>query len=83
MLDTDFLTFGELSILSYHAADGLRTLLGLASSRNIPIGSNIGLLSTSSIDFVLTWLGLLRLGYTAVFLALVLNYYRQLDSKFR
>ncbi|CAI6063202.1 unnamed protein product [Clonostachys chloroleuca] len=67
--DTDFLTFGELSILSYHAADRLRTLLGLASSRNIPIGSNIGLLSTSSIDFVLTWLGLLRLGYTAVFLA--------------
>ena len=29
----------------------------------------IGLLSASSTDFVLTWLGLMRLGYTVLLLA--------------
>ena len=29
----------------------------------------IGLLCTSSLDFILTWLGLMRLGYLTLFLA--------------
>ncbi|CAH0041867.1 unnamed protein product [Clonostachys rhizophaga] len=68
LIDGNCRRFPQAPALGF-ADYALRALLGPASSRNISVGSNIGLLSTSSIDFVLTWLGLLRLGYTAVFLA--------------
>ncbi|UZP38586.1 hypothetical protein NXS19_006402 [Fusarium pseudograminearum] len=61
-----FLTFQSLSESSKHAAQILSQLLPQ------PKGSShmtIGLLAASTTDFVLTWLGLMRLGYTVLLLA--------------
>ncbi|KAF4961158.1 hypothetical protein FGADI_394 [Fusarium gaditjirri] len=58
------LTFRHLSDTSKHAAQILSTHLPKA-----PKSLKIGLLSSSSTEFVLTWLGLMRLGYTVLLLA--------------
>ncbi|CAJ0542531.1 Ff.00g001250.m01.CDS01 [Fusarium sp. VM40] len=59
------LTFQDLSESSKHAAHVL--------SKHLPPprddSPTMGLLSSSSTDFVLTWLGLMRLGYTVLLLA--------------
>ncbi|KAF4341870.1 nonribosomal peptide synthetase [Fusarium beomiforme] len=59
------LTFRELSEASKHAAQILSPHLS-APKESQP---TIGLLSSSSTAFVLTWLGLMRLGYTVLLLA--------------
>ncbi|KAM0500968.1 hypothetical protein ACHAP8_004689 [Fusarium lateritium] len=61
-----FLTFKGLSESSKHAAQIL--------SRDLPQPKDsshmtVGLLAASTTDFVLTWLGLMRLGYTVLLLA--------------
>ncbi|KAF5646197.1 nonribosomal peptide synthetase [Fusarium sp. NRRL 52700] len=58
------LTFRHLSDTSKHAAQILSTHLPKE-----PKSLKIGLLSSSSTEFVLTWLGLMRLGYTVLLLA--------------
>ncbi|CVK95863.1 related to nonribosomal peptide synthetase MxcG [Fusarium mangiferae] len=58
------LTFRHLSDTSKHAAQILSTHLPKE-----PKSLKIGLLSSSSTEFVLTWLGLIRLGYTVLLLA--------------
>ncbi|RBR13584.1 hypothetical protein FVER53590_08545 [Fusarium verticillioides] len=58
------LTFRHLSDTSKHAAAILSTHLPKE-----PKSLKIGLLSSSSTEFVLTWLGLMRLGYTVLLLA--------------
>ncbi|KAI1034219.1 hypothetical protein LB503_012477 [Fusarium chuoi] len=58
------LTFRHLSDTSKHAARILSTHLPKE-----PRSLKIGLLSSSSTEFVLTWLGLMRLGYTVLLLA--------------
>ncbi|KAJ4051161.1 hypothetical protein NW756_003690 [Fusarium oxysporum] len=58
------LTFRDLSDTSKHAAQILSTHLPKE-----PKSLKIGLLSSSSTEFVLTWLGLMRLGYTVLLLA--------------
>ncbi|KAF5597455.1 nonribosomal peptide synthetase [Fusarium subglutinans] len=58
------LTFRHLSDTSKHAAQILSTRLPKE-----PKSLKIGLLSSSSTEFVLTWLGLMRLGYTVLLLA--------------
>ncbi|KAG8672351.1 nonribosomal peptide synthetase-like protein nrps11 [Fusarium poae] len=61
-----FLTFKSLSESSKHAAQILsRHLLQPKDSSHM----TIGLLAASTTDFVLTWLGLMRLGYTVLLLA--------------
>ncbi|KAM5373929.1 hypothetical protein ACJZ2D_006758 [Fusarium nematophilum] len=61
------LSFRELANLSACAAETLSAQLE-QSSRNY-MASTVGLLCTSSVDFVLTWLGLMRLGYSVLLLA--------------
>ncbi|KAG5771212.1 hypothetical protein H9Q72_002205 [Fusarium xylarioides] len=58
------LTFRHLSDTSKHAAQILSTHLPKE-----PKSLKIGLLSSSSTEFVLTWLSLMRLGYTVLLLA--------------
>ncbi|KAH8171513.1 male sterility protein [Sarocladium implicatum] len=58
------LTFRELFAQSKLAADALTATL-IESERT----SGVGLLCTSSLDFVLTWLGLTRLGLSVLLLA--------------
>ncbi|KAH7153986.1 hypothetical protein DER46DRAFT_702641 [Fusarium sp. MPI-SDFR-AT-0072] len=58
------LTFRHLSDTSRHAAHILSAHLPKE-----PKSLKIGLLSSSSTEFVLTWLGLMRLGYTVLLLA--------------
>ncbi|EMT71468.1 Linear gramicidin synthase subunit D [Fusarium odoratissimum] len=58
------LTFRHLSDTSKHAAQILSTHLP-----KDPRSLKIGLLSSGSTEFVLTWLGLMRLGYTVLLLA--------------
>ncbi|KAF5551634.1 nonribosomal peptide synthetase [Fusarium mexicanum] len=58
------LSFRHLSDTSKHAAQILSTRLPKE-----PKSLKIGLLSSSSTEFVLTWLGLMRLGYTVLLLA--------------
>ncbi|KAI1064236.1 hypothetical protein LB506_007826 [Fusarium annulatum] len=58
------LTFRHLSDTSKHAAQILSTHLPKE-----PKSLKMGLLSSSSTEFVLTWLGLMRLGYTVLLLA--------------
>ncbi|KAM0397059.1 hypothetical protein ACHAQC_004592 [Fusarium culmorum] len=61
-----FLTFQSLSESSKHAAQILSQLLPQPKSS---WHMTIGLLAASTTDFVLTWLGLMRLGYTVLLLA--------------
>ncbi|RGP77193.1 hypothetical protein FLONG3_4708 [Fusarium longipes] len=61
-----FFTFKSLSESSKHAAQILSQQLILPKD---PSHMTIGLLSASTTDFVLTWLGLMRLGYTVLLLA--------------
>ncbi|KAF5623227.1 nonribosomal peptide synthetase [Fusarium sp. NRRL 25303] len=58
------LTFRHLSDASKHAAKILSTHLPKE-----PESLKIGILSSSNTEFVLTWLGLMRLGYTVLLLA--------------
>ncbi|KAF4977475.1 hypothetical protein FZEAL_5994 [Fusarium zealandicum] len=62
-----FLSFQELSNWSIRAAQTLSSQLGLCNENES--STTIGLLCTSSVDFVLTWLGLVRLGYSVLLLA--------------
>ncbi|ETS75819.1 hypothetical protein PFICI_12763 [Pestalotiopsis fici W106-1] len=62
-----FLTFGALNSRSRDAARILSRELHGAIKNESP--AMIGLLCSSSLDFVLTWLGLMRLGHTALLLA--------------
>lgn len=62
-----FLTFGGLSSRSKRAAKVLSKELHGCVEENQP--ATIGLICSSSLEFVLTWLGLMRLGYTALLLA--------------
>jgi hypothetical protein len=66
----NLVTFQELSSLSIEACEVLSDILH--PSRDIEHASNIrniGLLCTSNIGFVTTWLGLVRLGYSVLLLA--------------
>lgn len=60
-------TFGELKQLSCRAATVLSHRLGRAKAPDAK--GTIGLMCASSLEFVLTWLGLMRLGYTVFLLA--------------
>ncbi|KAJ4264389.1 hypothetical protein NW762_005587 [Fusarium torreyae] len=60
------LSFQDLSELSKNTA---RILSDQLPAPKITSSLTIGLLSASSIDFVLTWLGLMHLGYTVLLLA--------------
>ncbi|KAF4969044.1 hypothetical protein FSARC_3698 [Fusarium sarcochroum] len=60
------LSFQDLSELSKNAA---LILSGKLPESKTASSLTIGLLAASSIDFVLTWLGLMRLGYTVLLLA--------------
>lgn len=62
-------TFGELSRLSIEASESLSKALAVGEKTGRSKGGNIGLLCTSSVRFVLTWLGLVRLGYSVLLLA--------------
>ncbi|KAI1799450.1 hypothetical protein F4811DRAFT_557816 [Daldinia bambusicola] len=66
MLLPDLVTFSELRDLANSAAFELSSVLNLCLEDKPP---TIGLLCSSSLNFVLTWLGLMRLGYTALILA--------------
>lgn len=61
-------TFGELKRSSCLAATVLCNRLGKPSAPDAKKGT-IGLMCASSLEFVLTWLGLMRLGYTVFLLA--------------
>ncbi|KAK7921707.1 hypothetical protein PG985_009729 [Apiospora marii] len=61
-------TFGELKQLSCRAATVLSNRLGQPQTTP-DVKGTIGLMCASSLDFVLTWLGLMRLGYTVFLLA--------------
>ncbi|KAM0544709.1 hypothetical protein ACHAPJ_011696 [Fusarium lateritium] len=65
-LPRHLISFQDLSELSKNAA---RVLSGQLPAANTTSSLAIGLLSASSLDFVLTWLGLMRLGYTVLLLA--------------
>ncbi|KAK6845760.1 male sterility protein-domain-containing protein [Apiospora arundinis] len=60
-------TFRELKQSSHAAATTLSECLGC--SRKHEAKGVIGLMCASSLDFVFTWLGLMRLGYTVFLLA--------------
>lgn len=60
------LTFRELSVLSIIAARKLGECI-----RVQPKAKAVGLLCTSSLEFVLTWLGFTRLGFGVLLLAYV------------
>ncbi|KAF4468400.1 nonribosomal peptide synthetase [Fusarium albosuccineum] len=61
------LSFQDLFRLSGCAAQTLSDHL-VPTNKTNP-ATTVGLLCTSSVDFVLTWLGLMRLGYSALLLA--------------
>ncbi|KAJ3538484.1 hypothetical protein NM208_g5889 [Fusarium decemcellulare] len=61
------LSFRDLSELSRCATQALSDYLVPTNKTNS--ATTVGLLCTSSVDFVLTWLGLMRLGYSALLLA--------------
>ncbi|KEY71188.1 hypothetical protein S7711_02299 [Stachybotrys chartarum IBT 7711] len=64
------LTFKQLRDLSLNASSILSSHVGRASNNGRESGlENIALLCTSSLDFVLTWLGLMRLGWSVLLLA--------------
>ena len=60
-------TFGKLRQRSHSSAALLSTCLGC--SRTHEAKGTVGLMCASSLDFVFTWLGLMRLGYTVFLLA--------------
>ncbi|KAH6660833.1 hypothetical protein BKA67DRAFT_508664 [Truncatella angustata] len=60
--ETPYVTFEQLSELSKSAACVLTKIVGSATA-------TVGLISTSDLNFVLTWLGLMRLGHTVFLLA--------------
>ena len=60
-------SFSELRYMSLLSAQLLASHVGAAEDSNTLCP--IGLLCTSSLDFILTWLGLMRLGYSTLFLA--------------
>ncbi|KAK8133359.1 male sterility protein-domain-containing protein [Apiospora sp. TS-2023a] len=62
-------TFGELKRLSWRAATVLSKRLGQPQTPDVKKGTTIGLICASSLDFVFTWLGLMRLGYKVFLLA--------------
>ncbi|KXJ90764.1 hypothetical protein Micbo1qcDRAFT_226787 [Microdochium bolleyi] len=61
------LTFGELRALSIQAVDVLEE--ALRPLKQASTSPAVGLICSSGLDFVLTWLGLMRLGYTVFLLA--------------
>ncbi|KAI1426339.1 hypothetical protein F5Y12DRAFT_794552 [Xylaria sp. FL1777] len=65
--EPDFTSFAELDELSRVAASELRQIL--PKNRHGLLSSTVGLFCYSSLDLVLSWLGLLRLGRTAFFFA--------------
>ncbi|KAH7029173.1 uncharacterized protein B0I36DRAFT_422908 [Microdochium trichocladiopsis] len=70
------LSFSQLRDLSIQATE---VLLDCLKTREPATSSEtIGLICASGLDFVLTWLGLMRLGYTVFLLALVLGHYHSL-----
>ncbi|KAI8958459.1 acetyl-CoA synthetase-like protein [Daldinia sp. FL1419] len=62
----DLVTYSELRDLSISAATALSDVLGLYLEDK---PATVGLLCSSSLNFVLAWLGLMRLGFTALILA--------------
>ncbi|KAK8076856.1 hypothetical protein PG996_003026 [Apiospora saccharicola] len=62
-------TFGELKRLSCRAATVLSKRLGQPQTPDVKKDTTIGLMCASSLDFVFTWLGLMRLGYKVFLLA--------------
>ncbi|KAI0127279.1 hypothetical protein BJ170DRAFT_367711 [Xylariales sp. AK1849] len=62
-------TFKELCDLSNAAAIILAKDVPSCVGKKDTAASTVGLLCTSSLDFVLTWLGLMRLGHTVFLLA--------------
>ncbi|KAK7976958.1 hypothetical protein PG988_004448 [Apiospora saccharicola] len=62
-------TFGELKRLSWRAATVLSKRLGQPQTPDVKKDTTIGLMCASSLDFVFTWLGLMRLGYKVFLLA--------------
>ncbi|KAG9251640.1 uncharacterized protein F5Z01DRAFT_692015 [Emericellopsis atlantica] len=58
------ITFQRLHALSYYAAETLKDRVEQTSKPG-----NIGLLCVSGIEYTLTWLGLVRLGYSVLFIA--------------
>jgi len=58
------ITFQRLYALSYYAAEILKPRVNEASKPG-----NIGLLCVSGIEYTLTWLGLMGLGYSVLFIA--------------
>ncbi|KAI0862477.1 hypothetical protein F4860DRAFT_523227 [Xylaria cubensis] len=63
----DLVSFAELDKLSRIAAARLRQTL--LETKQYSVSTTVGLFCYSSLDLVLSWLGLLRLGYKALFLA--------------
>ncbi|KAK7423390.1 hypothetical protein QQZ08_009067 [Neonectria magnoliae] len=61
------LTFKELDERSVSACKVLADRMGV--SKNEAKAATVGVLSTSSVEFVLTWLGLMRMGYSVLLLA--------------
>ena len=61
---SDIITFQRLYALSYYAAEILKPRVNEASKPG-----NIGLLCVSGIEYTLTWLGLMGLGYSVLIIA--------------
>ena len=64
----DQITYRELKRLSEHAATVLAPLTGPPSYYNNTAGT-VGLMCLSSLEFIVTWLGLIRLGNTVLLVA--------------
>lgn len=66
----DWLTFRQLDELSIQASQIVSKCMGHGRKPSNDGGEQIvALLCPSNMDFLLTWLGLMRLGYTVMFLA--------------
>ncbi|KAI0479348.1 hypothetical protein GGR56DRAFT_690686 [Xylariaceae sp. FL0804] len=63
--EEEHLQFGELNSYSISTASALSSLL----NQHIGVSSTVGLISSSSLDFILTWLGCMRLGWKVFLLA--------------
>lgn len=64
-----WLTFAQLHESSIRASRILRSRISPRRNESGVHGNVIALLCPSSMDFILIWLGLMRLGYTVLFLA--------------
>ncbi|KAH6886881.1 hypothetical protein B0T10DRAFT_407287 [Thelonectria olida] len=68
--DHSLVTFQQLSNLSVHACEEISGILHASLNANRASNvRNIGLLCTSNIRFVATWVALVRLGYSVLLLA--------------